>query len=316
MKVSIVIPNYNGEIFLPDCLNALINQTFKDFEIILVDNGSNDDSIRTAIQIYPEIEIVALKENTGFAYAVNEGIKHAKGEYVILLNNDTIPFPNFVKNQYKMIKDKPELFSCSAMMIRNDNRKLIDDAGDYMCVLGWAFADGKDKPVRNYCVPHEVFASCAGAAIYRKAVFEKIGMFDNDFFAYLEDIDVGYRAKLHGYHNLYNPYARVYHIGSASSGSRYNKFKVYTSARNSMYLIRKNMPLWQIIINFPFLFAGVAVKMIFFAKKGLSKDYFKGITTGINPFKKIEKCEKINDFKACMSLQKWLIKGLFLRFSI
>lgn len=307
--VSVIIPNYNGECFLKECLEALKRQTFDDMEVILVDNASTDDSVRLAKELYQEIRVIELDDNTGFAYAVNRGIEAAKGEYVLLLNNDTIVFPNFVKNQYKMIKGKPDVFSCSALMIQNQNHELVDDAGDELAVLGWGFAPDRDKPVSGCGVPHEVFSSCAGAAIYRKAVFDEIGLFDESFFAYLEDMDVGYRARLAGYRNLYNPYAKVYHLGSASSGSRHNAFKVELSARNSMYMMKKNMPVWQYILNLPFIVAGIAIKTVYFAKKGIAGAYIRGIYRGI--FGKQIHC-RIKTATA-VRLQVWLFRGLIKR---
>ena len=307
--VSVIIPNYNGEHFLKECLEALKRQTFDDMEVILVDNASTDDSIKLAKELYREIRVIELHDNTGFAYAVNRGIEAAKGEYVLLLNNDTIVFPNFVKNQYKMIKGKPDVFSCSALMIQNQNHELVDDAGDELAVLGWGFAPDRDKPVSGCGVSHEVFSSCAGAAIYRKAVFDEIGLFDESFFAYLEDMDVGYRARLAGYRNLYNPYAKVYHLGSASSGSRHNAFKVELSARNSMYMMKKNMPVWQYILNLPFIVAGIAIKTVYFAKKGIAGAYIRGIYRGI--FGKQIHCRiKI---ATAVRLQVWLFRGLIKR---
>lgn len=307
--VSVIIPNYNGERFLKECLESLKRQTFDDMEVILVDNASTDDSIKLAKELYREIRVIELHDNTGFAYAVNRGIEAAKGEYVLLLNNDTIVFPNFVKNQYKMIKGKPDVFSCSALMIQNQNHELVDDAGDELAVLGWGFAPDRDKPVSGCGVPHEVFSSCAGAAIYRKAVFDEIGLFDESFFAYLEDMDVGYRARLAGYRNLYNPYAKVYHLGSASSGSRHNAFKVELSARNSMYMMKKNMPVWQYILNLPFIVAGIAIKTVYFAKKGIAGAYIRGIYRGI--FGKQIHC-RIKTATA-VRLQVWLFRGLIKR---
>lgn len=307
--VSVIIPNYNGEHFLKECLEALKRQTFDAMEVILVDNASTDDSIKLAKELYREIRVIELHDNTGFAYAVNRGIEAAKGEYVLLLNNDTIVFPNFVKNQYKMIKGKPDVFSCSALMIQNQNHELVDDAGDELAVLGWGFAPDRDKPVSGCGVPHEVFSSCAGAAIYRKAVFDEIGLFDESFFAYLEDMDVGYRARLAGYRNLYNPYAKVYHLGSASSGSRHNAFKVELSARNSMYMMKKNMPVWQYILNLPFIVAGIAIKTVYFAKKGIAGAYIRGIYRGI--FGKQIHC-RIKTATA-VRLQVWLFRGLIKR---
>ena len=307
--VSVIIPNYNGEHFLKECLEALKRQTFDAMEVILVDNASTDDSIKLAKELYREIRVIELHDNTGFAYAVNRGIEAAKGEYVLLLNNDTIVFPNFVKNQYKMIKGKPDVFSCSALMIQNQNHELVDDAGDELAVLGWGFAPDRDKPVSGCGVPHEVFSSCAGAAIYRKAFFDEIGLFDESFFAYLEDMDVGYRARLAGYRNLYNPYAKVYHLGSASSGSRHNAFKVELSARNSMYMMKKNMPVWQYILNLPFIVAGIAIKTVYFAKKGIAGAYIRGIYRGI--FGKQIHC-RIKTATA-VRLQVWLFRGLIKR---
>ena len=126
-----------------------------------------------------------------------------------------------------------------------------------------------------------VFSACAGAAIYRRAVFHEIGLFDELHFAYLEDIDVGWRAKLYGYDNVYCPDAVVYHVGSGTSGSRYNSFKVRLAARNCIYLNYKNMPGWQLLLNAPFLLAGIFVKYLFFVKNGFGGDYVSGLKEGI-----------------------------------
>ena len=122
---------------------------------------------------------------------------------------------------------------------------------------------------RSYSHTKKIFAACGGAAIYRRKIFEEIGFFDEEHFAYLEDIDIGYRAKIYGYHNVFEPSAIVYHAGSASSGSKYNEFKVNFSSRNSVYIVRKNMPLFQIVVNLPFLAVGFLIKTLFFVKKGL-----------------------------------------------
>ncbi len=301
---------------MKDCLESLKRQTYEDMEVILVDNASTDGSIELARGLYPGIKVVELHSNTGFAYAVNRGIEATQGEYVLLLNNDTIVFPNFVKNQYKMINGKQDVFSCSALMVQNGNRELVDDAGDELAALGWGFAPDRDKPVSGCMVPHEVFSSCAGAAIYRKSVFDEIGLFDESFFAYLEDMDIGYRARLAGYRNLYNPYAKVYHLGSASSGSRHNAFKVELSARNSMYMLRKNMPVLQFVLNAPFLIAGIIIKTAYFAKKGLVKAYLKGIGKGL--FGKLSHTgasgnSRKTEAGTYVKIQMWLFRGLVKR---
>lgn len=169
-------------------------------------------------------------------------------------------------------------------MLCMDNPDILDDGGDFYCALGWAFSRGKGKPAKDYNNEGKVFAACAGAAIYRRDVFSKIGFFDENHFAYLEDIDIGYRAKIYGYENGFCPKAQVYHVGSGFSGSRYNEFKVKLSGRNNIYLIGKNMPILQLLINSPFLLAGFLIKILFFYKKGLGNIYIKGLLEGIKKY--------------------------------
>ena len=167
------------------------------------------------------------------------------------------------------------------MMLMWQDHDRIDDAGDQYCVLGWAYARGKGRAASEYEKPTRVFAACGGAAIYRRSILEKIGLFDENHFAYLEDIDICYRAAIFGYHSAYAPKAKVLHAGSATSGSRYNEFKTGLASANSVYLIGKNMPLLQLLINLPFLLFGFVVKAFFFAKKGMGKTYLKGLARGV-----------------------------------
>ena len=157
-------------------------------------------------------------------------------------------------------------------------------------VLGWAYAFGKGKSAGNFRTKKcNIFSACGGASIYRKAVMEKIGLFDEAHFAYLEDIDIGYRARIEGYRNIYEPEAVCLHAGSGFSGSRYNDFKIRLSARNSIYIVYKNMPLLQIIINLPFLMAGFWVKILFFVMKGFGKTYIKALLAGFEMCKRDKK---------------------------
>ena len=152
-----------------------------------------------------------------------------------------------------------------------------------------AYARGKGKDIHTYEKEEKIFASCAGAAIYRKKIFDELGYFDEEHFAYLEDMDVGYRARIYGYENWYAPDAMVYHVGSGTSGSRYNQFKIRYSSRNNIYLIYKNMPVLQIIINLPFLVAGFGIKILFFTLKGFGREYIAGIKNGFQISKKNHK---------------------------
>ena len=174
-------------------------------------------------------------------------------------------------------------------MIQYQDRTKIDSAGTFYNAFGWAYARGKDRPADQYRKRGIVFSACAGAAMYRREVFEEIGLFDEEHFAYLEDVDVGYRARIAGYRNVYEPMARIIHVGSAASGSRHNEFKVRLSARNNLYLIYKNMPVLQILLNLPLLLAGFLVKYLFFLKKGLGAIYLKGLMEAPKLMKKKKK---------------------------
>ncbi|MCF2656544.1 glycosyltransferase family 2 protein [Lacrimispora saccharolytica] len=280
MLTSVVIPNYNGIRYLKNCLLSLQKCEGEDFEVIVVDNGSTDGSDLLPDSLKLNVRLIKLNENTGFAHAVNVGIREAKGEYVILLNNDTEVESGFVRKLTEALKKNRKAFSASAMMVDMNNREVLDGAGDYYCALGWAFAYGKGKKTEECDKGRKIFSSCAGACIYDKAKLEITGLFDELHFAYLEDVDLGYRARIAGFDNIYEPAAVVYHAGSGFSGSKYNEFKIKLSSRNSVYLILKNMPLLQLIINLPFIVFGYLIKTLFFVLKGYGKVYLKGLLDG------------------------------------
>lgn len=287
-KVTIIIPNYNGLKFMEPCLKALEKQSEKEFDVLVVDNGSLDGSVEWLKE--RGIPSVFLPENTGFSGAVNVGIRKASTPYVILLNNDTEPEPDYVRELLRMMDRSHKIFSASSRMLQLYHKELIDDAGDMLSLPGWAFQRGVGQPSGGYQRPCRVFAACAGAAIYRREVFETIGYFDEAHFAYLEDIDVGYRARIYGYDNVYCPTAVVYHAGSGTSGSKYNPFKVKLAARNSIYLNYKNMPLLQLAFHLPFLLAGTGIKYVFFRKIGFGPDYLEGLREGL---KTAPSCRKV-----------------------
>lgn len=279
-EVTIVIPNYNGKQLLENCIGTLKNQTFRDFEVLVVDNGSTDGS-KEVIADGLALRVIALQENTGFCGAVNVGIRETKTPYVILLNNDTEAEPDFVEALLAGIRGSERIFSAGAMMIDYRDRTRIDNAGDYYTALGWAVARGRGKPVSAYQKACRVFSCCGGAVIYRTKLLREIGEFDERHFAYLEDVDMGYRARILGYENWYVPGARVYHVGSATTGTRYNEKKVFLAARNSMYLIYKNMPFLQILLNLPLILCGIFTKLLFFVRKGFAGEYLRGICEGV-----------------------------------
>lgn len=288
--VSVIIPNFNGKHFLKTCLDSLKQQTYKDTEIIIADNNSSDGSVEYIKENYPEAAVIELDSNAGFSYAVNEGIRRAEGEYVLLLNNDTEADPYCIERLAEAISRSDDIFSVNAKMIQYNNRELIDDAGDEYNALGWAFKRGYNKNIKFENNSARVMSACAGASIYRKSIFNEIGYFDNHFFAYLEDVDIGYRANIYGYKNYYCPEAIVYHVISGTTGNRKTEFKTKLSARNNIYVIYKNMPFFQILLNLPLLIAGTLIKAMFFAMHGYGRLYLKETIKAVfheKPVKKV-----------------------------
>ncbi|MCI9463861.1 MAG: glycosyltransferase family 2 protein [Lachnospiraceae bacterium] len=277
INTTVIIPNYNGMQYLENCLRSLAEE---EACIIVVDNASTDGSFEMIADRFPAVRTIRMQENTGFCRAVNAGIAMSSTRYVIFLNNDTVVEPGFVKELETVMEQDKKIFSASAKILSMQDHEKIDDAGDFYCALGWAFARGKGKPESKYGKSCRIFAACGGASIYRRSLFKQIGTLDENHFAYLEDIDLGYRAQIYGYRCLFVPSARVYHAGSASSGSRYNRFKTDLTSRNSIYLIYKNMPLFQIVLNLPFFIIGFAVKTLFFTGKGMGGAYIKGLWKG------------------------------------
>lgn len=311
-KVTIIIPNYNGKHFMQPCLESLEKQVCKDYTILVVDNHSSDGSVEYMREFYPDIEVIALDENYGFSKAVNVGIRHASTPYVILLNNDTTVDEHYVGEMIQAIERSPQIFSVSSKMLQMYHPELIDSAGDLYTILGWGICRGSGRPSSNYTKPDEIFSACAGAAIYRCCVFRKIGYFDETHFAYLEDIDIGYRARIYGYINTYCPTALVYHVGSGTSGSKYNSFKVRLSARNNVWLSYKNMPFLQLAVNFLPLAAGTLVKCVFFFKKGFGRDYMEGLKEGLENCKKCRKVPfHVNHLHNYIKIEIDLIRNTF-----
>lgn len=311
MDVSVIIPNYNGKEYIRACLDSLLMQGSGKLPVIVVDNASTDGSREIIQSEYPNVKLLPLKKNYGFSRAVNEGIRAADTEFVILLNNDTRAEAGFAAELLRAIRQDARIFSCQAQMRQMDQPGLLDNAGDFYCALGWAITRGKGRRCADYAKEDAIFSACAGAAIYRKSIFEKIGYFDEKHFAYLEDVDICYRAKIAGYENRYAPRAVVYHKGSASTGSRYNRFKVGSAARNNLYLIYKNMPLWQIWLNLPLLFAGSLIKLLFFTAKGMGLTYLKGLWQGVLLARGGEKVPYLpENFDHCWQIQCELWRNL------
>ncbi|MDO5848645.1 MAG: glycosyltransferase family 2 protein [Methanobrevibacter sp.] len=314
MKVSVVTPNFNGEKFLKDYFDSLNLNSKYIGEVIMVDNGSSDNSVEF-IKKYPkdfDFKLIENKENLGFAKATNQAIEASKYPYVFSLNNDVKLESDTIEELLKLIKTDERIFSLSSKMIQMDYPNLIDDAGDSYTLLAYTQKIGDNKPSSEFNEVCEVFSSCAGAALYRKSILDEIGLFDENFFAYMEDVDLSYRAKINGYRNVYCPKAIVYHKGSGTSGSRYNEFKIRLAARNNVWVVYKNLPIPQKILNIGFLILGFLIKYLFFKRKGYGDIYLKGLREGLDNKEKINKVKfKSKNIKNYFKIEGQLIKNTF-----
>ena len=294
-KVLVVIPHYNKLDLITKCIDNLEKQTYKNFKILIIDNGSTDGSVLYINKIASsndKFHKILLNENIGFAAAVNKGIKFSienNFKYTILLNNDAFVDEDFIE---KLVFDMDikNCFAISSLMLSYKNKNVIDDFGDNYNLFGYAYQKftGLDK---SYATTNsKIFSACAGASIYDNKKFEKVGLFDEEFFAYLEDIDISFRARLYGFRCENCKNAICYHLGSATSGTdKYNEFKVRMSARNNILVIYKNMPIIMILINIYPIIIGFLLKQIYFTKKGFGIDYFFGIIDGIRGCKYVER---------------------------
>ncbi len=286
MKVSIVLPNLNGAGWLQGSIDSLYAQTEQDFELIVVDNGSSDQSLDIAksYESRPGYTLIQNKENLGFAPAVNQGIKAAKAPFVLLFNNDAFAAPTMLEEMLKCMQQNERCFSVQCLMLQHWHPTSVDDAGDFVTLFGWAFRRGDSFPAAKYMRTQRVFSCCGGAALYRKSAFDEIGLFEECFFAYLEDVDIGWRANSLGWQNIYCPVATCTHIGGATTGgakgARYNDFKSIQSGRNSLLLPYKNMPILMLLLNLPFLFIGYAIKTVVFHLRGFGAPWRKGMREG------------------------------------
>ena len=252
--VSIVIPNWNGKHFLKDCLDSLLTQTYKELEILVVDNGSKDGSIEFLQENYPSVIVPRFEKNTGFSVAVNRGIRESKGEYIALINNDTVVDSLWVEELVKALAGHAEVGSVGCKMLAYDDHTLLDGVGDGYRRGGLPGRIGhREKDTGLFDQERYILGACGGAAMYRRSLFVDIGLFDEDYFAYLEDVDMGLRAQSAGYKCLYVPTAKIFHLGCGTTGSGYSPLVVRLSSQNNFNTIVKNIPGPLLIRFFPYI---------------------------------------------------------------
>jgi GT2 family glycosyltransferase len=242
--IDILIPNFNGAELLPTCLDALRRQTRRDFCVVVVDDGSTDDSRALLARDYPEVQVIALHKNHGLATAINTAFHATGGEYVVLLNNDTEAHPQWIERLVGALDRFPGYAFAASKLLLFDRRDHIHSAGDFYRADGVPGNRGVwQRDVGQYDVLQEVFGPCAGAAAYRRAALESLAedgrVLDEDLVMYCEDVDLNLRARLHGFRTLYVPRAVVYHRLSATGGG---VLASYYCGRNFPLVWAKNMP--------------------------------------------------------------------------
>ena len=244
--ISVIIPNWNGAQHLPTCLDSLRRQTHPRVEVIVVDNNSSDESVALLEKEYPEVTVIRLSENRGYAGGVNRGIWEAKGETLVVLNNDIEADPDWLAELWGGLERHPEAGAATSKILLFDQRDVINSAGDLYRVDGVPVNRGVwERDEGQYDQEEKVFSPCGGACAFRRSMLANLAtmdideVFDEDFFAYCEDVDLGWRAQLAGYHCLYVPTAIIYHRLSATGGG---KIASYYTGRNLVYVLAKNYP--------------------------------------------------------------------------
>jgi GT2 family glycosyltransferase len=244
MELSVILVAWNSGKTLSECLASLERQTFKDFEVILVDNGSTDIDLNAILSHWNNLSlrIQRLEKNYGFAYANNVGVQLAKGKWIALLNTDAFPAKDWLENLITFAKTRTDFSFFTSRQVQANSPQLLDGAGDELHISGLAWRRYYNQSAEKYGFQEkEVFSACAAAALYRKEDFLAVGGFDEDYFAYFEDVDLSFRLRLAGGKCLYVPTAIVHHVGSASTGKS-SDFSFYHGHRNLVWTFFKDMP--------------------------------------------------------------------------
>lgn len=270
-KVTVVIVNWNGERFLDCCLAALMAQSVKPYEIILLDNASSDESVEIARQ-FPLVRLILLDQNTGFARGNNLAIEAAskESEWVALINPDAFAEPRWLEELLMAARNNSQFDMFGSKLVNAVDPTVLDGAGDAYHVSGLVWRMGHGMPVLSAVTEdeREVFSPCAAAALYRRGALRKVGGFDEDYFCYVEDVDLGFRLRLAGYRCLYVPQSVAHHVGSGTTGGQHSDFAMYYGHRNLVWTFAKDMPGILFWLLLPLHVMLNLVSIVWFALRG------------------------------------------------
>ena len=247
--ISVVVLNWNGYQVLDNCLRSLYDQTYRPLEIIVVDNASTDGSVDFVRQKFQDVNLIVNEKNLGFGGGNNIGIRASRGQYIMILNNDTRLDPKCVEELKRSIEKDKSYGACASKILLENEPDIIDGVGIVVCPDGLSFGRGRLEKRDRYDEEEEIFFASDCACLYRREMLEDIGLYDEDFFAYADETDMGWRAQLAGWKCIYSPKAIVYHLHSTSSGGRYSSFKAFLVERNRIWVALKNFPISLIILG-------------------------------------------------------------------
>ncbi|MBI3563096.1 MAG: glycosyltransferase family 2 protein [Gammaproteobacteria bacterium] len=314
-KIAVIVVNFNGGVILNRCLESIRNQSLQPTRVIIIDNASHDDSLESAKNTYPEFEFVVQKENIGFAAANNFAANIVNDcDWVALLNPDAFADRDWLENLFVATQKNTNFVFFGSRLLMDDNSDRLDGVGDVYHVSGAHWRRGYNtvsKP--NYLDTAEIFAPCAAAVLYRRDAFLEANGFDEAFFCYGEDVDLGFRLRLLGYRALYIPNAVVRHVGSASTGIRSN-FTVYHGHRNLVWIYIKNMP-WPLFwVYLPQHLVINLLSIVLYIVRGQSRtilkakwDAIKGLRRVLRERRKIQTSRVVSS----MALRKVMMRGIF-----
>lgn len=310
--ISVVIPNFNGVRILPTCLDSLLRQTRAADEIIVVDDASADDSVAFVRQQYPQVKLVTRETNGGFCKTANAGLRVAHGDLIALLNNDTECDSHWLAELIIAMEANSKIGSGASKLLFFDQRKRVNSAGLFLRVdgvgrdIGFGQPDGAEFSRARF-----VFGASGGAAVYRRELLEEIGLFDEDFHAYAEDLDLSFRAQLRGWGCWFVPSAIVYHRVSATYATE-SATKVYHSSRNMLAVLIKNLParLWR--KYFPLLLAAQIYQVIYWSTRGRGVPALRGKIDALRTLprtlakrREIQRNARVSDVQIEALLSSW-----------
>ena len=251
-RACLAVLNYDGRELLDEALPSVVAQDYEPFEVVVVDNGSSDGSPDYVRERWPSVRVVALERNVGVTAALNRMVEAAgDAEYVALLNNDVELAPDWLATLVRVLGEHPNAAAAAGKLLRQTDRRVIDRAGDTMRWSSWCGGRGSGEiDAGQYDAAGEIFSVGGAAALYRRAALEDVGPFDEDYFAYLEDVDWGFRARLAGYTARYEPAALGYHRGGATLG-QINAFSLFQLRRNQVWFVVKNYPTRELVRHGP-----------------------------------------------------------------